>query len=265
MNAVADPIVVKNLDTIDAATRAEALRGWDWLASEAEKVMGERPAPENDRIAHWLTRLQEEGMRAFGLHAEMALAFFASVGHNDAVAAVIGNAMDENEPLNSRWVGRGAEHLVNDALRLAAQGCTDARAVVLLLHIQARGLPLNLAGEGGLTPLHAACVAGRLELVRALLACGADPNQTNDRGQSALHCLSMVPVWRDRLSTLEHRARIATDLIAAGAHLSQTDGSGITAEQALVAAGWPAAALAGVTGLHARQPRTHTPGSLRRQ
>ena len=55
----------------------------------------------------------------------------------------------------------------------------------VLLHIR-RGLGVNVAGEGGRTPLMVAAAAGRLEVCQLLIAEGADPDVTDADGETAL-------------------------------------------------------------------------------
>lgn len=264
MNETVSGIIAANLSSIDASQRQEALQGWNWLATLAERATGERPCAEDERVAHWLGRLQEEGMGAFGLHAEVGLAFFASIGHRQAIGAILDAAMDDSQPLNARWVGAGAEALANQALCLAARGCTDDRAVELVLQMQSRDLQVNLPGDAGITPLHAASASGREHLVRALLACGADPVQADERGYAALHHLALVPVWRSNIAGLEARAKIAEALLSAGADLEQKDSQGQSARSALARAGWSNEAMVQAQANLSHQPRTRGPGSSRR-
>ncbi len=263
MSQVLDPIVIQVLGAVEQDSRHDALLGWDWLASKAEQVIGERPVSQEERIPFWLKRLSEEGMSAFGLHADVALAFFASVGHTEAVSGIISAAQDESDPMNKRWVGESADHLANKALALSAYGCTDGRAVELLMQMQVKGLFLNLPDSSGETPLHVACAAGRRGLVQALLACGADPNVVNEEGKTPLHYLASSPVWKDTLAKMENKGNVITDLLIAGARLDLMDQSGVDTLEALKKAGWPSQALNDTAKSLVVNPRSRGIGSSR--
>jgi len=68
------------------------------------------------------------------------------------------------------------------------------------------GLPANLTNSSGDSLLILAAYHKQAELVRALLARGADPERVNDRGQTALGA-----------AVFRQSAEIVTDLLAAGA------------------------------------------------
>ena len=53
-----------------------------------------------------------------------------------------------------------------------------------------RGVDVNASAKGLVTPLHAAALNGRLEVVRALLDHGASPNMETEKGDTALHFVS---------------------------------------------------------------------------
>eukprot|EP01094_Clydonella_sp_ATCC50884_P017226 TRINITY_DN2959_c0_g1_i1.p1 TRINITY_DN2959_c0_g1~~TRINITY_DN2959_c0_g1_i1.p1 ORF type:complete len:343 (-),score=125.58 TRINITY_DN2959_c0_g1_i1:73-1101(-) len=50
-----------------------------------------------------------------------------------------------------------------------------------------RGAGVNYRNGTNETPLHSACLYGKIDAVEALLACGADVNATNAEGETCLH------------------------------------------------------------------------------
>lgn len=67
------------------------------------------------------------------------------------------------------------------------------------------------------TPLHEAAIDGDAELVRSLLAQGADPNATDDAGWTPLH-----------FAAQDHAVEVVRLLIQAGAALDPRDSHGNT-------------------------------------
>ena len=64
---------------------------------------------------------------------------------------------------------------------LVAGGATGVVSLLI-----ARGAPVSTAQHGGFTPLMGAAANGNRDMVKALLAAGADPHARAGNGQSAL-------------------------------------------------------------------------------
>ena len=118
-----------------------------------------------DRDPTLLTAYSGDGFFPLGLAA-----FF---GHAETVELLLARGADVAQ------VARNPMRI--QALHAAATG--SLAAVKLLV---AAGAPVNARQQEGWAPLHEAVNRNDLEMIRYLLAHGADPRQQNDQGKSAL-------------------------------------------------------------------------------
>jgi ankyrin repeat protein len=88
----------------------------------------------------------------------------------------------------------------------------------LLRLLLAKGAQVNHKARGGRTALHAAAGAGKVDAVRFLLQQGADPNITNERDETPLH----------RAILEERNLEVIKLLVAAGAKLDIPNNEGVT-------------------------------------
>ncbi|KAJ3094707.1 hypothetical protein HDU96_001517 [Phlyctochytrium bullatum] len=123
-------------------------------------------------------------------------------------------------------------HVVLDALDDAPDDPTRRRAAHALIALLLRRAPpktlpalLTARDAHGLTPLSLACRHTHLSVATHLLALGADPTATCDRGRTALHWLA------DGFgrSSPKAVAALASRLVAAGCDPAARDGEGETA------------------------------------
>ena len=80
---------------------------------------------------------------------------------------------------------------------LSSQASSDDTDLLRDLLIS-RGADVNALTQAGETPLHLTCKYANVGHVRALLACGANPNSTDEDGRTALHILALnvrVPLY----------------------------------------------------------------------
>ena len=91
----------------------------------------------------------------------------------------LGEAMETREQLWQRQIRWAAEHGFSDRLALLARHGIEVSGVELV--VPAFPDEVNARDEDGATPLHQAAWQGDLELIRRLLAAGADPSITDDR------------------------------------------------------------------------------------
>jgi len=106
--------------------------------------------------------------------------------------------------------------LTEDILPLAATFSSNEMIELLLSH----GAPINGKGREGYTVLYNAALSGRLELVRMLLARGADPSITVAGGKSILHSVTV--------GSMRNYPEIAELLIRNGADVNAKDQKGRT-------------------------------------
>jgi ankyrin repeat protein len=102
-----------------------------------------------------------------------ALHLAAAFGGSEAVAILLAHGADVHA------VSPGA--MRNQALHAALALSSDPETIALLLK---HGANVNAKQMGGYTPLHQAASAGKAELAESLLAAGADPSITCDRGKT---------------------------------------------------------------------------------
>lgn len=76
----------------------------------------------------------------------------------------------------------------DDCLRAAYRG--DTTTVERFLNL---GFDPNAGNEVGCTPLMAAARGGSLDVIRLLLSRGANPTQSDTKGDTALHCVVAQP------------------------------------------------------------------------
>ena len=91
--------------------------------------------------------------------------------------------------------------------------------------IIAIGGDVNARNQEGITPLHWAIEKGELEIVRELLANGADINATYSKERTAIAYGRTALLWAIEKGELE----IVRELLASGADIKATDNTGITA------------------------------------
>lgn len=91
----------------------------------------------------------------------------------------LGEAMETREQLWQRQIRWAAEHGFSARLALLARHGLEVSGVEIV--VPAFPDDVNARDEDGATPLHQAAWQGDLELIRRLLAAGADPSITDDR------------------------------------------------------------------------------------
>jgi len=137
----------------------------------------------------------------------------------------------------------GAEplHYASDANHWSP--AAQAETITYLLE---KGAAPEVLDDLGVAPLHRAVRTRSSAAVRALLHGGADPRQPNHSGSTPLH-LAVQTTGRSGSGTplaREEQAIIIRMLLAAGAHVTDRDGSGKQVDE--VATGdWVLAALRG--------------------
>eukprot|EP01046_Picozoa_sp_COSAG06_P045741 COSAG06_NODE_6370_length_2963_cov_2.951117_3_plen_230_part_00 len=94
--------------------------------------------------------------------------------------------LDKGAPIEwaePAWQGRKAIHVAS----AGGQGLlADYKAIVLLLISRGADVNARADEDGKVTPLHGAAYAGEASICTALLAVGADPTATNNKGETAL-------------------------------------------------------------------------------
>lgn len=109
------------------------------------------------------------------------------------------------------------------AIHLAAEN----GHIRMLKVMMEKGINVNLTedapAEAGMTPLHLACLKARTEVVRLLIAAGADDAMTIRKGASPAHLVLMKDRWGKSLKT-EQMAEIIKEL----KHLDIPDEEGLT-------------------------------------
>ncbi len=103
-------------------------------------------------------------------------------------------------------------------LQLLALDAARAGDSPTLASMVRAGLPVNLQDPKGNTLLMLASYHGHLEIVQALLDCGAEPDRRNLRGQTPLGGVAF-----------KGYVEIAESLLNAGADLNADQGGGMTA------------------------------------
>lgn len=136
--------------------------------------------------------VDSEGAFPFDYHFEgPSLDALLAIGPGNAVR----NAEGRNPFLQVLWVSRnmssltamlaaGAEATLLDAQGLGAMHCVACFDMYRSVgHLVAAGVPIDQAGEDGLTPLHVAVVMEKWEVAKALVEAGADPNAATTKAR----------------------------------------------------------------------------------
>ncbi len=114
---------------------------------------------------------------------------------------------------------RGAE--VDARCARGATPLLDASSAAAVATLCSGGADADADAASGMRPLIAAAIAGRLEVVQALLAAGADPEAATELGQVALHGAVLAP------GDAQAQAIVAA-LLGAGAQVDEEADDGMT-------------------------------------
>ncbi|KAF3929333.1 Tankyrase-1 [Arthrobotrys entomopaga] len=119
-----------------------------------------------------------------------------------------------------------------ETLLHAVVKCSDLTGDLTLLNQILKHNPaVNVYGKVGYTPLHYAALRGSVDLVKALLAAGADPKGGLPYLTSALHCACGRKTAKKKMKILEQQRdalEVIKLLIQAGADPTAVDGDGVT-------------------------------------
>jgi ankyrin repeat protein len=118
---------------------------------------------------------------------EALAASFAS-GHQAPLVLLLETGASLERDGGAALVSLAGEGDEDDRFNPAA----EERAAAGIQFLLSRGVPVSAVDADGLTALHAAVGAGRLEVARLLLAEGADPNAADAWGGRPLHMFSTL-------------------------------------------------------------------------
>lgn len=204
-------------------------RGWERLIQEIESRTGLRGDGDTleEKMIFLDSKVEARGFSAFGSHVDLALSFLLATGR---LCLLQLHEMLEEQPDAARFFG-DIEAASIEMLALCAQTTFDPLMRPAVAEFSRLGYDPNQPTSQNDRLLHLAAESGRLEMVKALLAIGADPNLRDAHGFTALHRLlsSDLP----KLSMCE----LIRDLIDCGASLDTVSLQGITPRELLVSQG----------------------------
>lgn len=204
--------------------------GWERLIQEIEARTG-LPCDGDtleEKMEFYDSMVQSNGLSAFGSHVDLALAFLLSTGRLclEQLHEVI-----EQQPEAAAYFG-DPEVASLEMLALCAQTTFDPLVVSAVSEYARFDYDPDAMTQSGDRLLHLAAESGRIEMVRALLAIGANPNACDREGNSALH-----RVLLSDMAQLPMREMTKT-LLACGASSLAVSGSGMLVEDILRSMGW---------------------------
>lgn len=164
------------------------------------------------------TPLCGAGFRGSCEIAEYLIAHGASVngvGTNRQLTPLHWAVMADHPAMEKLLLDRGA---AAGAESYEGRPLSNAKSVPVVRLLLEHGAPVNTPGEQR-APLHAAAYDGRFDVLKELLARGADVNATNSWGATALH---------EAARSDAARAELALALIDAGANVNARDPGGST-------------------------------------
>lgn len=223
-------------------------QGWERLIREIEARTGEASDGDTleEKMEYYDAKIHARGLSALGSHVDLTLAFLLSTGRlclaqlHEVVLSEPGAACYFGDP----------EVASVEMLALCAQTAFDPLAVSAVQGYAAMGYDPDSSTLRGDRLVHLAAESGRLEMTKALLVLGADPNARDASGNTALH-----RVLASELPALLMRDTAKT-LIRCGASTKAVNLSGMSVENLLVSMGWNQMAQVGTLTLPC-------PGSLR--
>lgn len=205
-------------------------RGWARLIQEIEVRTGLACDGDTleEKMEFYDSQVQSNGLSAFGTHVDLALAFLLSTGR--LCLAQLHDVIDQ-QPEAAAYFG-DPEVASLEMLALCAQTTFDPLVVSAVSEYARFGYDPDAITKSGDRLLHLAAETGRIEMVRSLLAIGANPNAPDKEGMTTLHRTLLSDLPR-----LEMRQIVQT-LVSCGAAVHVVSHSGLSVASILSSLGW---------------------------
>lgn len=205
-------------------------KGWERLIKEIESRTGIKGDGDTleEKMEFLDSKVESRGFSAFGSHIELTLAFLINTSR---LCLSQLHEVVEEQPEAIQLFG-DLEAASIEMLAICAQTAFDPLMRPAIAEFAKFGYDPNQATNSDDRLLHLAVEAGRMEMSNALLAIGANPNELDGNGLTALHRL---------LSSEIHRLpmrEMAKTLIDCGASLDLPSSAGITPREMLLNMGW---------------------------
>lgn len=204
----------------------EVKKGWEKLIELIESRTGKRSEGEtlDEKMDFYNEQVQERGFAAFGSQVDLTLAFLVATGRLPLTNL---RQVVEDQPEATALFG-DPEQAGLSMLALCAQTTFDAMNAQAVAEFAQCGFNPDGLTDQQDTVLGLAAANGRLEMVKALLAIGANPNAVNQKGQTPLLQVLNSP----QLPSMTRRA-ISQILVESGALLDIADQQGLSPRKAL--------------------------------
>lgn len=205
-------------------------KGWERLIKEIESRTGIKGDGDTleEKMEFLDSKVESRGFSAFGSHIELTLAFLINTSRLGLSQL---HEVVEEQPEAIQLFG-DLETASIEMLAICAQTAFDPLMRPAIAEFAKFGYDPNQATRHNDRLLHLAVEAGRVEMANALLAIGANPNEVDGKGMTALHRLLYSDVHR-----LPMRA-MAQTLIDCGASLDVSCVAGVTPREMLSNMGW---------------------------
>lgn len=201
-------------------------KGWERLIELIESRTGNHSEGEtvDEKMDFYNDQLQKRGFAAFGSQVDLALAFLVSTGRLPLTQL---KQVIEEQAEAAAFFG-DPEQAALSMLALCSQTTFDPMTASAVAEFAQCGFNPNGLTEKQETILGLAASHGRLEMVKALLAIGANPNAVNQKGQTPLLQVLNSP----QIPSIIRRA-ISQILVESGALLDIADEQGLSPRKAL--------------------------------